>query len=252
MLNFGRATEQHRYAGAFVAERWEINFGKPGPPSERLGSKFGGQPDWIESPAWPMGRTLGEPMRFLAQIELPAPLRVGGHRMAYLFLSDHDSDRGNAPYLDDSGDNAVILQGGVAFTANVETIVTTKGPTLRRGIQSRFGGSRIEDDPASPEVQVPVDLRATMEPAPLSESEIADLYAQDERAYLAYSSTMSPSKVGGNPYWLQGPETPLGGPWRLLAQLDVAHVPCWVPFDGWLYAFVATDGSGARMLYQIT
>jgi hypothetical protein len=227
-----------------------MDFGIPEPPGKQLASKFGGQPDWIGSPAWPLGRTLGEPMRFLAQIELPVPLRVGRHRMAYLFLADHDPGR-NAPYLDDSGDNAVILQGGTGFSANVETIAEAHGPTLRRGVKPRFG-KQIEDDPASPQVQVPVRLKPAAEPVPLSEVEVVELYKEDERAYLAYSSAMTPSKVGGNPLWLQGPDTPLGGPWHLLTQVDVEHVPCWVPFDGWLYAFVATDGSGARMLYQIT
>jgi hypothetical protein len=234
-----------------MPDRWTMDFVSPVPPAERLGSKFGGQPDWIGPPAWPVGRTLGEPMRFVAQIELPVPLRVGGHRMAYLFLADHDPQRGNAPYLDDSGDNAVILQGGTRFSANVETIAQAHGPTLRRGVKPHFS-NRFDDDPASPQVEVPVRLKPATEPAPLSEVEIHDLYVEDERAYSAYTSAMSPSKVGGNPLWLQGPDTPLGGPWHLLTQVDVEHVPCWVPFDGWLYAFVATDGSGARMLYQIS
>ena len=68
----------------------------------------------------------------------------------------------------------------------------------------------------------------------------------------AYSEALSPSKVGGSPLWLQRPQAPRGGPWKLLAQVDIDHVPCWAPFEGWLYAFVAADGSKARMLYQIT
>jgi hypothetical protein len=190
-------------------------------------------------------------MRFLAQIELPAPLRVGGHRVAYLFMADHDPKLGNMPYLDDAGDNAVILQGGREFSTDVQTIVTPNGPTLRRGAQPRFG-MQIDDDPASPDVQVPVRLEPASEPTPLSEADALDLFREDEPAYLAYSAAMAPSKIGGNPHWLQGPDTPLGGPWKLLAQVDVEHVPCWVPFDGWLFAFVASDGSAGRMLYQIS
>ena len=228
-----------------------MHFGSARTAGERYGTKFGGQPDWIESPVWPVARTLGEPMRFLAQIELPEPLRVGGHRRAYLFLADHDPRRGNMPYDYDSGDNAVILQGGTGFVADLETVQTPRGPTLRRGARPRLG-ARVDDDPDSPEVEIPVRLEATAEPAPLSEVEQRELWVEDRAAYDAYSWAMRPSKVGGNPLWLQGADTPWGGPWKLLAQVDVEHVPCWVPFDGWLYAFVAADGSSGRMLYQIT
>jgi hypothetical protein len=191
-------------------------------------------------------------MRFLAQIELPPPLRLGGHRMAYLFLADHDPARGNTPYDYDTGDNAVILQGGRGFAADVATIPTPHGPTLRRGVRRPSCGP-MGDDPTSPDAEVPVRLEAAAEPSPpLSELELHDLWVEDRGAYDAYASATGPSKVGGTPRWLQGPDTPLGGPWKLLAQVDIEHVPCWAPFDGWLYAFVALDGSAGRMLYQIT
>ena len=233
-----------------MVERYKIQFEAPVAPDEGRGSKFGGQPHWIDAPAWPVARTLGEPMRFLAQFELPPPLCVGGHKMAYLFLADHDPARGNMPYEYDCGDNAVILQGGAGYRPDVQTIPVARGPTLRRG--RRHFGAQMQDDPASPDVQVPVRLKAVSEPAPLSELDLKDLWVEDRDAYHAYSAAMLPSKVGGNPLWLQGPDTPLGGPWKLLAQVDIEHVPCWAPFDGWLYAFVAADGSGGRMLYQIT
>jgi len=97
-----------------------------------------------------------------------------------------------------------------------------------------------------------VRLEPRVEPARLSEQDLHDLWVEDRPAYKAYTDALSPSKVGGSPLWLQGPDTPLGGPWVLLAQVDIEHVPCWAPFDGWLFAFVAADGSEGRMLYQIS
>src|SRR5687767_10406606 len=64
--------------GERMPDRWTITCGKsvsPAPAAEA--SKFGGQPDWIEAPAWPIGETLGEPMTFLMQVALPESLRVG-------------------------------------------------------------------------------------------------------------------------------------------------------------------------------
>lgn len=234
-----------------MPEHWKMIFGSTLDSAPKHETRFGGQPDWLEAPMWPIGRTLGEPMRFLAQIRLPEPLQVGGHRMAYLFLADHDPGRGNMPYLDDAGDNAVILQGGRKFLTNVETRSTANGPTLHLGVKSRYG-NRIDDDPASAEAEIPVRLKPETEPAPLSQDEEHDLWIEDREACDAYSTALGPSKVGGAPLWLQGPETPLGGPWRLLAQVDIEHIPCWAPFDGWLFAFVSADGTEGRMLYQIT
>ena len=33
-------------------------------------TKFGGQPVWIDEPAWPLSRETGNPMRFIGQLEL--------------------------------------------------------------------------------------------------------------------------------------------------------------------------------------
>ena len=234
-----------------MPDRWNIRFGRVGQAVAPYSSRFGGQPDWLTQPMWPIGRTLGEPMRFLAQIELPEPLRLGGHRVAYLFLADHQPQRGNAPFDEESGDNAVILQGGDHFHANVETRLLERGPTLRLGREPRFG-LRVEEAPESPEVQVPVYLDHATEPAPLSQVEQRELWIEDRAAYDAYSSAMSGSKVGGSPHWIQGDDTPRGGPWKLLAQVDAEHIPCWAPFMDVLYAFMSADGRQGRMLYQMT
>ena len=55
---------------------------RPGLPATR----FGGQPDWMTEPQWPISRELGEPMTFFGQIALhPADLPwLHERRMAYL------------------------------------------------------------------------------------------------------------------------------------------------------------------------
>src|SRR5688500_4263581 len=136
-----------------MPQRWTIRFGRPRDPAPSGTSRFGGQPDWIAGPQWPIAPSTAEPMRFLAQIELPPPLRVGGHRMAYLFLADHDPKRGNMPFDYDTGDNAVILQGGPHFRPAVPTVPTAAGPTLRVGVKKM--GAKFDDDPKTAEALIP-------------------------------------------------------------------------------------------------
>src|SRR5947207_1839999 len=80
-------------------------------------TKFGGQPNWLEEPQWPMndGYYPPLPMRFICQIALDpqifGPLPA---QMAYIFITQGDFD--DPDFFDpdigfpDEGANAVILQ----------------------------------------------------------------------------------------------------------------------------------------------
>lgn len=211
--------------------KWKVTFDEPrrAGSSASPGSRYGGQPAWIGEPTWPVSSSSGELMRFLFQIELPAPLRWGGHRMAYAFMSTEFGDDGSHSCEAEGGENAVILQGGPAFLPLGITTAVERGPHLVQGHRPEY--STVHDyDPDSPAVEGSI----TIEP------------------HLPGDEFPEFSMLGGTPDWLQNDDTPPDGPWSLLMQIEREHVPCWVPFDGWAYIFVRPDGHEARLLYQTT
>jgi hypothetical protein len=198
-----------------------LTFNAPAPAgsTSRGLSKYGGQPGWLGAPQWPIVRETGEPMTFVMQFELPTEFRVGGHRVAYVFI-DAAEDQEVYPCEAECGHNAVILQGGAAFEPFTMVASMATGPTLG------------ETGPA--DGQSAVEGSITIAPA-------------------RHGDTFPTcSMIGQEVEWLQGDETPKGGPWRLVLQAESEHVKCWVPFEGWLYIFVSEDGREARMLYQFT
>ena len=77
----------------------------PGPwtslgPDDHPGTRFGGQPTWLDAPTWPVAAS-GVPLSFWAQIRLPDE----PDRMAYLFV-DRNSD------LMDAHESSVFVQPG--------------------------------------------------------------------------------------------------------------------------------------------
>lgn len=80
-------------------------------------AKFGGQPDWTDTPTWPIGPD-GHPIVFLAQ--LPT---VDRSRTLYVFFADHD---GNWETLGNA--NAVVVQPGAPPQTPIRAAVT--GPQL--------------------------------------------------------------------------------------------------------------------------
>jgi hypothetical protein len=218
--------------GATAPDRYRIKIDRVSvakPKALLTGSHFGGQPDWISAPQWPVSRSSAKPMRFLLQFDIPEPLRAGGHTMAYLFMSTEFGEDAGHPCEAEGGENAVILQGGSSFEPNCITTNTQVGPTLQKGNKHEYS-SIFDYEEGSPDAQGPLT--------------IAPAKPGDEFPEF--------STLGGEPEWLQDDDTPAGGPWSLLAQFVNEHFPCWVPFDAYLYVFVSRDGREARMLYQFT
>jgi hypothetical protein len=60
------------------------------------------------------------------------------------------------------------------------------------------------------------------------------------------------NKIGGTPWFLQGPKYPDGGHWYLLLQLDSTDVPFQINFGdaGIGYAFISVDGHIRKFLWQ--
>lgn len=67
-----------------------------------------------------------------------------------------------------------------------------------------------------------------------------------------YMDYVEESKVGGTPVFLQYPEYPGLGSWRLLVQLNAVIVPVGLNFGdgGHGYAFLSEDGRTAKFLWQ--
>jgi hypothetical protein len=57
-----------------MPKRKSIDFFEAKKPICEFATKFGGPPNWIEKPEWPMSKATGEPMRFIGQIALEPEL----------------------------------------------------------------------------------------------------------------------------------------------------------------------------------
>src|SRR4051794_31895715 len=189
-------------------------------------TKFGGQPVWVDKPAWPLSRTTGRPMRFICQVGPPADMQAGGRVMAYVFMTDED-EYVEGTYEAEAGENAVILQPG-PFAAVVQTQPLRTGPTLQQWIDDMISRVRRPQD-----VELAVDF---VETAP-----------DDPAADRNWSQFL------GEPRWLQGDDWPPGGPWRFLLQIDSqggGHYDVNFGDAGVAYVFVAADGGAARFFWQ--
>jgi hypothetical protein len=72
-------------------------------------TKFGGQPDWLGDPQWPLSAETKAPMQFVCQIHLAdAWITEHADRIAYLFISGPDG--GEQTWSHDEGENCVVIQ----------------------------------------------------------------------------------------------------------------------------------------------
>lgn len=220
-----------------------IEFRESAAPISDAVTKFGGQPAWVEEPAWPMSRETGNQMRFIGQIELRSEHGFNTPaRMAYLFMTEEeDGDFVDGTYEPDGGENAVILQPG---STSIPTTNKAEGPTLFKMV-SVEGKERLQPQPCEFEV---------------SFAEVGDIefVAEVERFKLskeaaeAVTGNYEESKVGGSPAFMQGDEFPFEQPSQLLLQLDSCSVPFSINFGdaGVGYAFLNEDGTQAKFLWQ--
>ena len=192
-------------------------------------TKFGGDPVWIDGPQWPLGRLLGTPMRFLAQVAIdPQIFPNAVARMAYLFMTN-DGDGSEPTWDPDAGENAVILQPGLP--SPVPHVPLYTGPTL-------MTPGTGPDDPTWKALEYAAELTSQSEPDFMSLPERMK-FSNEEREQ--YWEAMGRHKIGGSPLF------DLGGDWfpfansHLLLQLDgAAGTPFFLPFgdgrSGWIMA----------------
>jgi len=197
-------------------------------------TKFGGQPVWIAEPEWPLSRSTGEQMRFICQIALPEHLCHGTQRMAYLFMTDPADGFVDGTFEPDGGENAVILQPA-PFDRVVSARPRAIGPSLRAAHEEQLGFIASLSGARRQRILRDVELGVT-------EVEV-DPAAPDPNLK---------SRLFGEPLWLQNDETPAGGPWDLIVQIDSANREFDVNFGdaGVGYAFIRRDGKAARFRWQ--
>lgn len=102
-------------------------------------TKFGGQPDWLEEPQWPISPELEGPMRFIAQISLGDVFPEHQGKMAYLFMTEDDDEYIDGTWEPDGGENAVIIQPSGEYSSTTEPL--NSGPS-----REEFGVEVVETE----------------------------------------------------------------------------------------------------------
>lgn len=203
---------------------FEIEFLNAKP--KKLKTKFGGQPDWISVPEWPISKETGNPMRFICQIDL-SEIGFGKNEsiFAYLFITEEDE------YVDgtweaDGGENAIILQPN---NNEIETEKIAEGPSLYKMVKKLFKKKLVQQ-----EFECAVELT--------KKEKIED--NNDELDIR--------NKFNGEADFIQGEEYPSRDKWNLLIQLDSTNVPFYINFgdDGVGYGFINEKEDKAKFIWQ--
>lgn len=123
-------------------------------PGDSPKTKFGGQPDWIDEPQWPISSELNGPMRFIAQIKLTDVFPEYEGKVAYIFMTEDDDEYVDGTWEPEGGENAVIIQPSGEYLAATEAL--NFGPSREEfGVQiidaeieeDELEGSRIGGSP---------------------------------------------------------------------------------------------------------
>ncbi|RCS59473.1 DUF1963 domain-containing protein [Parvibium lacunae] len=222
-----------------------LNFSTANYPSienrQYLSTQFGGQPTWINQPCWPLSAKTNAPMTFIGQIVIPSELFTQADgQCAYLFIADSD---GSLPTWEpESGENAVIIQSPHALFSP-PTFLTLSSLATGPTVLTKAHGAETD----RVELFIPTfDLQ--MEPQFHTQAQRAIL---DDESAKAYDHAMWGNKIGGQPWFIQGDEYPIGDTWQLLAQLDECALPFYVNFGtGYAYIFINETLNEGRLLWQ--
>ena len=190
-----------------------------GPPA-----KFGGHPDWLETPCWPLGPH-GAPMIFYGQL----PVDREPSRTAYIFIAI-DATESWRPL--DVG-NAVVVQPGPP--PEVATTPIATGPMLFTPVPqpNRYRPAAIHEP-----YQRFIELEPGADPAEWRWPELPDCnYPRGDDGDWR--------KIGGTPYFLQGDDWPPGDGWRFAFQFSAGWAGHELADGAECYGFINNDGRGA-------
>ena len=199
------------------------------PESDPPRAKFGGQPDWIAEPQWPVHQA--RKLTFFGQL----PIYDQPGRFCYIFLGDF-LDEG--PGLTQG--NALVVQPG--GTCEFETVGDPTGPRLfgtRR--QRRVGGGRTLSEP----YERFVTFTEGLDPQAWDLDENA--MEADDVTYVDQDGDWE--KLGGTPRWLQNPEEPSEPGWHFAFQFGADWAGRELADGANCYGFVHEDGRG-KFIWQ--
>lgn len=220
---------------AIRTERATMKFIKSDKPVTEAITKFGGQPVWIDTPQWPLGKMSGKPMRFIGQIKLEEKLFGEKEaQMAYLFYSEGIDDNTDTFEIE-GGENAVILQPGAPLVPFVEQMT---------------GLSIVDIHDEKTKCEFNVDLTYSEDPEFIPEY---DAWELPEKENEKYYNAIGGNKIGGVPGFIQADEFPDNTPWQLLLQMDDECLTenCHLNFGvGIAYAMINPEGTKARFFWQ--
>lgn len=189
-------------------------------------TKFGGRPDWLKSPQWPIDSFTDEPYRFICQIKIdPELFPQCDAKMAYFFLKDRESNQSIVH------ETAVILQPGK--NNHVTTVKKPHGPSLQQMVPRKGYKTKL----------FPQDFRQSPELVPVSQKEIDQAHVSGEPL----------NKIGGPPEFITSKNYPDdSGKWHLLFQLCKNTLPfeLGIAENGVCYGFISEDGKQCRMIVQ--
>jgi hypothetical protein len=210
--------------GPDAARRWEYDHLDPSPASEEATmrsllprtvpkrgmvrlvehrpapgpvAKFGGQPDWISTPQWPLDPT-GRPLIFYGQLPL---LDRPGHLVYLFFAAEGDTFMPLGPA------NAAVVQPG--GSCHLEIVPWATGPQDYEGVPQP---ERFIAVPKCVPSERFVELRDGLDPPAWSWETPAD------GPY--YTPTEDTNKIGGVPDFIQGEQVPPGDGWTYAFQFD--------------------------------
>ncbi|MDB6124537.1 MAG: hypothetical protein JWQ71_3530 [Pedosphaera sp.] len=234
-----------------MPKKYTIEFIPAKQPIRELITKFGGQPNWISEPEWPLSKSTGKPMQFIGQFTLDPELFGGApDRMAYLFMTNEEDAPTESTWEPNGGENAVIIQPG---GNSMPTISSPNGPALQSWVEtSRSVVGKLMGKPSKrvlEDCEFGVKLVSADDPEFLQEREFSKLSKEECEEYLL---SLRGNKLGGTPEFIQGPEFPFPDSRKLLLQLDSGSVPFEINFGdaGVGYVFLSADGSQAKFLWQ--
>jgi hypothetical protein len=182
-------------------------------------AKFGGQPDWLESPAWPVASD-GRSLTFYGQL----PLADEPARIAYVFINAGKRAETWAPLGDG---NAVVTQPGPA--PHLRCIDAATGPQLYAPVDESSSGFQPRSR------YLPYERFVRLAPG----ADPPEWSPQGPEQHGDWD------KIGGTPLFLQSEHTPPGDGWHFAFQFTAAWAGHELADGAQCYGFIRDDGTGA-------
>ena len=198
---------------------------QPPPGAGTPPAKFGGQPDWIGEPAWPLAAD-GRPLVFYAQL----PLLGEPVRIAYVFVSADERADTFRPLSDG---NAVVIQPG--GQPHLKTTPMRKGPAIFEALGSSDRLGRLS---RARRYERYIRLEDGADPPTWS-------WPEPKEGEWHSDQPGDWNKIGGTPLFLQGEELPPGEGWRFAFQFSADRAGRELGDGAECYGFVRDDGTGA-------